>query len=216
MDDPRLDPQLHRAALDGLARINRLSRTAWRLWSSIERECELAGRPWRILEIGSGGGDVLADMARRRPEHTFHGVDISSVAVERSRRRWASLKNIQFFTGDVLGDPPSGRYDAVFCSLFLHHFDELDAVNILKKCRLYSQQLVLVDDLCRTPAGYVLAWLGARVLSRSRVVHHDAPASVAGAFTPAEARILAGGAGLSRIEITTHWPERFLLIARPA
>jgi 2-polyprenyl-3-methyl-5-hydroxy-6-metoxy-1,4-benzoquinol methylase len=216
MDDPGLDPESHRSALAGLARVNRLSGTSRRLWSAIERECESPSRGLQILEIGSGGGDVLVDMARRHPAYTFHGMDISAVAVECARRRAASLANIQFFTGDVLADSPTGSYDVVFCSLFLHHFDEVDVVKILKKCRLAARQIVLAEDLSRTRAGYALAWFGGRILSRSPVVHHDAPASVAGAFTPSEARVLARGAGLVRIEIAAHWPERFLLIARPA
>lgn len=225
MDAPGLDPRLHQGALEGLARINRLSRTAHHLWSAIERECEPASRPLRILEIGSGGGEVLVRMAARRPGHTFHGVDISSVAIEHARARAGGIGNVHFFIGDALCDETGGvgseiraqgTYDVVFCSLFLHHFDEVDAVKVLKLCRLYSSRLVLVDDLCRTRTGYALAWLGARLLSRSPVVHHDAPVSVAGAFTPSEARILAWAAGLARIEIATHWPERFLLTARRA
>jgi 2-polyprenyl-3-methyl-5-hydroxy-6-metoxy-1,4-benzoquinol methylase len=232
MDAPGLDPALHRQALDGLARINRVSGTARRLWSTIERECVPAGSSLRVLEIGSGGGDVLRSMAQRHPEHVFHGVDIQPVAVEYARERSASVDNVRFAVADVLSSArgsgesfseacriadfgpgePTGS-DVVMSSLFLHHLDEIDAVNMLKACRFYSKNLVLVDDLCRTRAGYALAWLGARILSRSPVVHTDGPLSVAGAFTPAEARLLACAAGLRRVEVQTHWPERFLLSA---
>jgi thiazole synthase ThiGH ThiG subunit len=68
-----------------------------------------------------------------------------------------------------------------------------------------------VNDLVRGPVGYLLAWSACRVLSRSAVVHHDGPVSVAGAFTLAEAGRLADNAGLSGVRLTRHWPQRFLL-----
>jgi len=223
MDDPRLDPGLHRAALDGLTRINRASGTAPLLWSAIEHACGTG--PLRILEIGSGGGDTLVWMAAHRPRHAFHGIDRSRVAVERARSRSEGLDNVRFFVGDVLDERPAfdpesgsasrGRYDVVMNSLFLHHFDEDDVVNILRKSGLSSRRLVLVEDLVRTRMGYFLAWFGVRILSRSPVVHTDGPRSVSGAFRPSEVSELARSAGLSNIEVTTHWPERLLLTAGP-
>jgi hypothetical protein len=70
---------------------------------------------------------------------------------------------------------------------------------------------VLVDDLVRGRGGFALAWAGCRLLSRSRVVRHDGPVSVAAAFTPAEALSLARRAGLEGATIVRHWPQRFLL-----
>ncbi len=74
-----------------------------------------------------------------------------------------------------------------------------------------AARLVLINDLARTGAGYLLAWAGCRVLSRSPVVHHDGPASVASAFTPDEALELAREAGLAGATVARRWPERFLL-----
>lgn len=214
MDRPDLAPDLHRQALDGLSRIHRVSFTARRIRSVLAHESE-AGRSLRVLEVGSGGGDVLTALARHWPEWVFHGVDISPLAVDRARALAAGVPNVRFFEGDVLGEARSDSYDVVFCSLFLHHFDEDDAIRMLKKFRMSAIRLVLVDDLCRSRAGLWLAWLGGRLLSRSPVVHYDAPVSVSGAFTPAEARALADAAGFDRVSVTRHFPERFLLLARP-
>jgi hypothetical protein len=46
------------------------------------------------------------------------------------------------------------------------------------------------------------------------VVHFDGPASVAGAFTQAEARELAERAGLRGAEVAARWPFRWLLTWR--
>src|SRR5437660_9462680 len=59
MDDPGIDPAAHRAALAGLARINKLSRSAAILWPSIRALAERnAGKTIRVLDIATGSGDV--------------------------------------------------------------------------------------------------------------------------------------------------------------
>jgi hypothetical protein len=118
---------------------------------------------------------------------------------------------VRFFRLDALGDPLPADFDVLSCSLFLHHLAEDDAVGLLRRMAQAARRMVLVNDLIRSPLGYVLAWCGCRLLSRSPVVHFDGPASVAAAFTLGEARALADRAGLAGAVLTRHWPERFLL-----
>src|SRR5204862_4753556 len=113
-------------------------------------------------------------------------------AQEKARQ---AVAGIHFFQCDALGDWLPTGYDAVVCSLFLHHLDLERAVLLLRRMSTSAERLVLVHDLERRRFGYVLAWLGTRILSRSRVVHFDGPRSVEGAFTRAEALELAHGAG---------------------
>jgi hypothetical protein len=68
-----------------------------------------------------------------------------------------------------------------------------------------------VTDLDRTHRGLLLAWLGSRVLSRSRVVHFDAIASVRAAWTPGEIQQIAEEAGLHTPRIERCWPARWTL-----
>ena len=97
------------------------------------------------------------------------------------------------------------------CTLFLHHLSSEDARGLLQRMRHSARRLVLVDDLCRNRVGYVLAWAGGRLLTRSEIVHTDGPLSVRAAFTIEEVRQLAHDAGLIGARIRRHWPERFLL-----
>jgi hypothetical protein len=71
--------------------------------------------------------------------------------------------------------------------------------------------MVLVNDLVRSRIGYILAFAGSRVLSRSPIVHFDGPCSVAAAFTRDEARQMAQRAGLEGARVDWRWPWRFLL-----
>jgi SAM-dependent methyltransferase len=219
MDQPGLDPGRHLEALRGLGRINALSRTGAVLWEAIARlarEGAWAGTPIQVLDLACGGGDVALALARRATCEgvplEIAGCDISPRAVDFARRQAeARGAGVRFLVLDALHDDLPVDYDVVSCSLFLHHLDEPDAVALLRRMAAAARRLVLVDDLVRGRAAYWLAWTACRVLSRSPVVHFDGPASVAAAFTIAEARALAARAGLEGAVLTRHWPQRFLL-----
>jgi len=112
---------------------------------------------------------------------------------------------------DALNDDLPAGFDIITCSLFLHHLDEPDAERLLRKLGTAAGRLVLVNDLARSRRGYLLAWAGTRILSRSPIVHVDGPLSVEGAFTPVEALDLAQRAGLSGATVRRRWPFRYLL-----
>jgi SAM-dependent methyltransferase len=219
MDQPGLDAREHARALDGLRRINLVSRTVAAFWPSLAKLARgrpLDVGPLRVLDVATGGGDVpvaLASRARRSGlAIEVDGCDVSPRAVAIARERAAGRgMRARFFTLDALAEPIPEGYDVLLCSLFLHHLDEADASSLLRKMAAAAQRLVLVDDLARSPAGSCLAWLACHALSRSRTVRHDGPVSAAAAFTPAEALDLARRAGLPEATTRRRWPCRFLL-----
>jgi 2-polyprenyl-3-methyl-5-hydroxy-6-metoxy-1,4-benzoquinol methylase len=219
MDQPGLATACHQQALDGLRRTNAWSRTASILWRGL-REAGVLSRssqPLRVLDIASGGGDVaigLAQIARRRAiALEAHGCDISATAVAHAAAaaRRANLAGVEFFQLNALkSELPSG-YDVLMCTLFLHHLVEEDALQLLRRMAAAARYCVMVDDLVRTRLGYFLAWTGARLLTRSHIVHVDGPLSVRSAFRMGEVRSLAERAGLHGAVFRRHWPQRFLL-----
>jgi SAM-dependent methyltransferase len=201
MDRPDLEPGRLRGALEGLATLNRWSRGERPFLAPLrELARRTAPRPLRVLDLASGGGDVLLRLARglRGEALELAGCDLNprSVELANGRARTAGLA-LRFFELDALsGELPEDR-DVLLCSLFLHHLDE--------------QRAVLVSDLDRSRSGWALAWLGSRLLQGSDVVRTDALLSVEGAFTAGEARGLARRAGLDGARVTAHWPARYLL-----
>ncbi len=219
MDQPGLEPALHWRALEGLRRINAMSRTSAVLWHPIamvaaaDREKD---RTTRVLDLATGGGAIPIVLSRRAARWglkvTIDGCDKSPQAIQFAAKK-ATARGVQsrFFVLDVLNQPLPKEYDIIMCSLLLHHLDEADAITLLKRMAAAARRLVLVDDLVRGRLGYLLAYLGCRLLSGSHMVHVDGPVSVAAAFTIDEARALASQAGLRNAKLVPHWPQRFLL-----
>ena len=217
MDDPGLDRGEHERALLGLRRINRFSRSTAALWKPIAKACrERRGKTLRVLDIACGGGDLALGIARKAKTHglpiEIHGADLSEQAVkiafDNARKQ---STDVDFFVLDAVNDEIPRDYDILTSTLFLHHLDERDALKLIQGMAASTRQTILINDLIRSRGGYALAWAGCRLLSRSKVVHHDGPVSVAGAFRLDEIRRMMETAGLAGATIRRHWPERFLL-----
>jgi SAM-dependent methyltransferase len=219
MDQVDMAGERHIQALRGLERINAWSGSARILWPSLAQLARSTGGALRVLDVATGAGDLpirLWHRARRAGlAIELHGIDRSASAIDHARRRAVEEKvDVAFWLGDALGEPLPNGYDAVMCSLFLHHLAIDEAVGLLRQMAQVARRLVLVNDLERSLAGFLMAWVGTRVLSRSPVVHIDGPRSVRAAFTLAEVGGIAAQAGLQDICIVRRWPCRFVLTAR--
>lgn len=217
MDDPALAESLHRQALRGLERVNRISGIASLLWRSIRPLCESdRSRTIRVFDVGCGGGDITVGVWRKARQAGFPlrigGCDISPKALrmstERAQRAGAEA---EYLSVDILSDPLPRGWDVMYCSLFLHHFDEAQGVRLMRNMAQNSERLVLVNDLIRDRLGYFLCWWGVRILTRSPIVHVDGPLSVRAGFQPQEVLRMADDAGMPDAKITRHWPQRLLM-----
>lgn len=226
MDDPHLDQTEHRRALAGLRRINMWCGPGRRLARElIDTAAARHVESLSVLDLGCGGGDLTCEIARLvtgKIELSISGWDLSPTAIDVARAKLARFEHnghsnrlvghlsIRF---EVLNafEATAQQFDVVYCSLFLHHFTDERAEELLKRMRSLARYRVIVDDLRRTGWGWWLAKIGCQILSRSPVVHFDGPQSVRAAFTESEAVHLARRAGLDGATVRTHWPQRFLL-----
>jgi SAM-dependent methyltransferase len=83
------------------------------------------GTPQRLLDVGSGQGDLLAAAARRWPSAALAGVEISAEGVRRARRK---VPNADLHVQDLRdGMPPrrlAGWATHAACSEVLEHVDD--------------------------------------------------------------------------------------------
>jgi len=212
MDDPALDPEEHRKALAGLARLNAFSGSVGVLWTPLVKIARNLGRPLRVLDVATGSGDVPRGLLKKAAAAgialEMAGCDISPTAIATAQK---DAPQVRFFVHDALRNPLPDGFDAVTCSLFLHHLDDDDAARLLRRMADAAGSLVLVNDLARSRFNYLAVWVACRVLSRSRVVRFDGPASVRSAYSPGEALALAERAGLNGATGARRFPCRYLL-----
>lgn len=217
MDDPNIEEHSHLHALDGIAKANRLSRVKDILWFPIFNFSEKIGRqPLRILDIGTGSGDIPIALWRRAQrlglDIQFDGCDLSercvSYAQEKSHEKGAK---VGFFRLDAVADTIPGGYDVIISSQFMHHLDPPDIIKILGKMKNSAHRLVLVNDLRRSYTGLALVWLGSHVITDSEVVRFDGIASVRAAFTKEEWQEMAQKAEMDGSEIELRGPLHLLL-----
>ncbi len=222
MDDPTLPDAQHDHALRGLTRIHQFSGLVNRFWNPVRTCLELqsqyrsAAAPLpRIMDVGCGDGYLLRQIGQKARAAGIAveliGIDMSETALRLAEAK-SQAEQIQIKTRqvDILQQdlPPS---DIVINSLFLHHFEADQVVQILTKFSAATKLRLIVEDLRRTSLGYVLSYVAGHALTRSSVVHYDALRSVEGAFTCGEMHVLASQAGLVGHTLTKRWPERFVI-----
>jgi ubiquinone/menaquinone biosynthesis C-methylase UbiE len=115
--------------------------------------------------------------------------------------------------GDALALPfRDDSFDAVGCSLFLHHLEPDEIVRFAREGLRVARHAFLIHDLQRHPLHLALGYLG-MPLYRSRITRHDALASVRRAYTVEEVRkMLAPVTAADNIEISTFYLFRMGVI----
>jgi hypothetical protein len=87
-----------------------------RVWDAVATQLP-AGRPLRVIDIGSGLGGFVLDLARRRPDCEASGIELAPLPWLASRlRAWAVRSPAQFLRGDY-ESLNFGNYDVVFAYL---------------------------------------------------------------------------------------------------
>ncbi|MCC9657029.1 methyltransferase domain-containing protein [Rhodopirellula halodulae] len=218
MDDPDLDPERHRQALIGLARLNRISLVSRVFFPRLARLAgKQPGRPLRVLDVASGSADLPINWLVRAKRA---GLSLEVTALDRSETAMriagenAKAAGVTLGTTvrDCLADGLPTGFDVVTNSLFMHHLENHQAVRLIQEMWRASERSVLICDLDRSAMNLALVAVASRVVSRSDVVHHDAIESVRGAFSRPEFASLMRQAMGYDIPVRVSFPCRFLAV----
>ena len=178
-----------------------------------------AGSTVRILDVGTGDGDlprVIVAAARRVGRRAeVVAIDRDPVVASLARTRCAGMDGIHVVRCDALRLPFADRaFDLVTASLFLHHFEDRDAVRVLRELRRVARDVVVVNDLRRHRVAWAFIWLLGKARLVSRMSANDGPLSVLKGFTAAELLAIGRAAGGESPSVRRLWPYRLLLEVR--
>ncbi len=193
-----------------------------------------------LLDVGTGNGATMRELGAWAGAHgaRWHttGVELSAAAAtiagaagrEGGRAKARPTRGdggpdatdegpmAEIVRADALRLPfGDDAFDAVTCTLTLHHFDDRAAAAVLREMARVSRGLVVVSDLERASANYLGARLLALTLWRTdRITRNDGPLSVLRSFTIPELERLGREAGLSDVRVRRHAPWRLVLEGR--
>jgi SAM-dependent methyltransferase len=114
----------------------------------------------RVLDCGSGGGDVsliAADLVTASGQ--VLGVERDSAHIEAATRRVKDLglEHVRFETGDI-SNPPEGPFDAIVGRLVLMYQSDVEAVLSALADRLESGGVMAFIEYEHTPPNLVPMW----------------------------------------------------------
>jgi ubiquinone/menaquinone biosynthesis C-methylase UbiE len=84
----------------------------------------------KVLDVGTGPGTLVCELARSLPGLQVYGIDLSEdmIRLARAHARSEQLEErVQFDTGNVAHLPyPDQSFDVVVSTISMHHWDELE------------------------------------------------------------------------------------------
>jgi ubiquinone/menaquinone biosynthesis C-methylase UbiE len=84
----------------------------------------------KVLDVGSGPGTLVRELARSLPGLQVYGIDLSEdmIRLARAHARSEQLEErVHFDTGNVANLPyPDQSFDVVVSTISMHHWDELE------------------------------------------------------------------------------------------
>ncbi len=218
MDDPDCDPRALAATYRRFDVVNRLV-SAWGhvYRTRVRPQLSALGRPARVLDLGCGGGDVVARLAalaaRDGLDVEWVGADPDSRALDAAREReGAGLVFTAQGSRELLA--AGETFDLVLSNHVLHHLDAAGLAAFAEDSRALSRGSVLHADIARGRLAYALYAVGIAPLAAGTFLRVDGLRSIRRSYrapelatalgapwrveTPAPFRLLATATGQAR------------------
>lgn len=213
MDDPMCDPRRLKATLRRFGTVNRL----FSGWGATYRDrlrpaLAALGRPARVLDLGSGGGDLVARLAGLARQDgldvSWTGVDPDPRSLEIAGERAAP--GIEFRVTDAASLRRAGEtFDAVVSNHVLHHLTSTELAAFAEDSLALSSGPVIHSDIRRSGAAYGLYAIAITPFAPGTFLRTDGLRSIRRSYLPDE----LGGALGPRWSVETGSPFRVLALA---
>ena len=218
MDQPGVAIDETQQALRELEVINKLLGGYHVILSSLD-QLEWKNETVTVMDFGCGGGDMLRAIAEwadnKSRKVNLIGVDWNLVMTDYAKEKSKKYSNISFKTTSVFDDAlMNEKIDITMNSLFSHHFDNDELVELIKRMYRMASSAVIINDLHRHWFAYYSIKVITFIFSKTYLVRYDGPLSVARSLTRKEWKNILAKAGIEKYKLKWMWAWRWQIIIK--
>lgn len=217
MDDLTIGGTELREALRQLQVINAVLGAARPTLEGVARFWRTAGKPaaLTVLDVGAGSGDLsralLGWADRNGVRMQLVLVDINPETCAAAAHAHRGEPRVAVVCSDLL-QLALRPVDMVTAALFTHHFSQGQLPTVYRAMVSAARHGVVVNDLHRHWLAWAAIWLATQILSRNRMIRHDAPLSVRRGFRATDLQQLRAEPGLGRLRWMWRPLFRYLIL----
>jgi SAM-dependent methyltransferase len=186
LDSPEIDPQLVTRSLSDVVKANALFGGVSSAMDELVDSLDKLPVNATLLDVGTGLGDIPA---RARALAARHRVVLTTIGLDSARVLATACRKALDWSvcGDARRLPfADNSIDIVMCSQVLHHFNDDDALMVLREMNRVARCRVIVCDLRRSWLSAAGLWLVSFPLRFHAVSRHDGVVSVLRGYTSGE------------------------------
>lgn len=168
----------------------------------------------KICDVGCGNGDMLREIAKFGQKNNYNfellGIDANPFSIELAQKISQDFPNITYICENILDKKEINQeLDITLFTLFLHHFEENELEEIIKKYLDKSKIGIIINDLERSIYAYRLFQLLCFVFRVKELPKKDGLLSILKGFKREDFVNLAKKLNIIKPIITWKWAFRF-------
>lgn len=172
---------------------------------------------YEVVDLGCGGGDTLKNFSkwgkRNKQELNLIGIDANEYIIDYAEKNCAKYANISFLADNIHSDNfRNNQFDIAHASLFFHHLQEEEIVDLLHQLMSQVRVGIVINDLHRHWVSYLFTKYLITNWSKSDMVKYDSVLSVERSFTKEELTKYMKMAGIKNYSLAWRWAYRWELI----
>ena len=162
-EDFTMEDEILRDALDKIAKINQLlggnKLTLKGVQDLLPSDAKV--REIVIVDVGCGNGDMLRNLADFGFKNNYNfrliGIDANNFTISHAQKLSEKYSNISYHCLDIFSKSfQELQYDIVLCTLTLHHFKDIQIIQLLNVFYKNTTIGIVINDLQRSAVAYRL------------------------------------------------------------